>query len=393
MIDRAINILKGHSFFLFGARGTGKSTLLDKLLHEQRCLWIDLLIAKEEARYASDPDLLSKQIELHKGELDWVIIDEVQKVPRLLDIVHREIEIKNRKGAIPNFALSGSSARKLKRQGANLLAGRALVYHLHPFTHLELGSNFNLEQALFYGTIPSINKYDDPQAKQLALEAYVETYLKEEIIAEQIVRNIQPFRRFLNIAAQSNGAIINYNQIATDVKADDKTVKTYFDILEDTLLGFTLPAYDKSLRKQQGKSPKFYLFDTGVKRILDLNLPASGEFTSQEFGLAFEHFVICEFFRLKSYARSKMQFSHFNTGESEIDLVIEAPRHPDIFIEIKSTEEVQDRHLTTLFRMQKEFPKFEYYCLSRDPIERKEKGIVILPWQIGIKKIFEKINT
>lgn len=393
LIDRAINILKEHSFFLFGARGTGKSTLLDKLLQGQRCLWIDLLIAKEEARYATDPDLLSKQIELHQGELDWVIIDEVQKVPRLLDIVHREIEIKNRKGAPPNFALSGSSARKLKRQGANLLAGRALVYHLHPFTHLELGNNFNLAQALFYGTIPSITQYDDPQAKQLALEAYVETYLKEEIIAEQIVRNIQPFRKFLNIAAQSNGTIINYNQIATDVKADDKTVKTYFEILEDTLLGFTLPAYDKSLRKQQGKSPKFYLFDTGVKRILDLNLPATGEFTSQEFGLAFEHFVICEFFRLKSYARNKIQFSHFNTGESEIDLVIEAPRHQDIFIEIKSTEEVQGKHLTTLSRMQNEFPKFEYYCLSRDPIERKENGIIILPWQIGIKRIFESITS
>ncbi|MDZ4787016.1 MAG: AAA family ATPase [bacterium] len=385
--------MKTSSFFLFGARGTGKSTLLESVLERSlannRCIWINLLSAKEEARYLEDPDLLSRQIELAKGNLDWVIIDEVQKAPKLLDVVHNEIELASKEKRELHFALSGSSARKLKRGGANLLAGRAFVYHLFPFTHIELAENFNLDQALQFGTIPAIIKYPDVQSKQAALEAYVETYLKEEIVAEQIIRNVQPFRKFLNIAAQSNGTIINFNKISGDIKVDDKTVKTYFDILEETLLGFSIPAYDKSLRKQQGKSPKFYLFDPGVKRVLDPDLPAATQLSSQEYGLAFEHFVICEIFRIKSYQRQKMSFSHFNTGNSEIDLVIEVPGGPDIFIEIKATEQVRESHIATLSRLQSDYPEFKYLCLSRDPIARIDHGINILPWQMGIKKIFE----
>lgn len=387
MRARQINLLSDGSYFLFGARGTGKSSLLREKLRSRKTLWIDLLKSKEEQRYLDNPDLLSGQIEQQRDGLEWVVIDEVQKVPKLLDVVHHEIEKARAAGSGLNFALSGSSARKLKRSGANLLAGRAFIHHLFPFTHLELGSDFDLNTALYYGTIPAILHYDKAESRQAALEAYVDTYLKEEILAEQLVRNIQPFRKFLNLSAQANGTIINFSSIAGDLRVDDKTVKTYFNILEDTLVGFYLPAYEKSLRKQQSKSPKFYLFDPGVKRTLDQNLPEEAPLSSQETGLAFEHFVMCEFMRLKSYLHRKMSFSHYNTGNTEIDLVIEAPGTPDTFVEIKATERVTAEHISTLKALRSDYPQYRYYCLSRDPAARIEYGIEILPWQQGIREL------
>lgn len=389
MRDRQIKLLDTGSYFLFGARGTGKSTLIRNQLEGKNVLWIDLLKGLQEQRYTERPDLLSKQLESKDAKFDWVVIDEVQKVPKLLDVVHHEIELGRGSVKRPHFALSGSSARKLKRTGSNLLAGRAFVHHLFPFTHIELGESFDLLDATYFGTIPAILHFKDPESKQAALDAYVETYLKEEIIIEQLVRNIRPFRRFLNLSAQANGTIVNFSNFAADLGIDDKTVKTYFDILEDTLLGFYLPAYEKSLRKQQIKSPKFYLFDTGVKRVLDHNLPAAAPLSSQEFGLAFEHFIICEFQRIKSYLRRKMNFSHFNTGTSEIDLVIESPGLPDTFVEIKAAEQVTERHLSALRSLRADFPKQRYYCLSRDPIARNEGGIEVLPWSKGLKVLLD----
>ena len=389
MIERQINILNTGSYILFGARGTGKSTIIKSQTQGKKVLWIDLLKSTEEQRYLEKPDLLSSQIEQEGKHLEWVVIDEVQKAPKLLDIVHHEIEKAREAGLNLHFALSGSSARKLKRKGANLLAGRAFVHNLFPFTHLELGNNFDLSTALHFGTIPAILHFMDSVSRQAALDAYVETYLKEEIIAEQLTRNVQPFRKFLNLSAQTNGSIVNFNNLAKDLQIDDKTVKTYFDILEDTLVGFYLPAYEKSLRKQQIKSPKFYLFDTGVKRVLDQNLPVARPLSSQEFGSAFEHFVICEFTRIKSYLRRKMTFSHYNTGSSEIDLVVEAPGVPDTFIEIKATEKITDEHIATLKALKKDFPKNRYLCISRDPKSRTEAGIEIIPWQDGLREVLE----
>jgi predicted AAA+ superfamily ATPase len=389
MLNRQINLLDSGSYVLFGARGTGKSTLIREQMKNKKTLWVDLLKGADEQRYLEKPDLLSEQIQHLGAELEWVVIDEVQKVPKLLDIVHLEISRAREVSSNLKFALSGSSARKLKRSGANLLAGRAFVYNLFPFTHVELGNDFDLSAALYFGTIPSIVHFSDTPSRQAALDAYVDTYLKEEIIVEQLLRNVQPFRKFLNLSAQSNGTIVNFSNIAKDLKVDDKTVKIYFDILEDTLLGFYLPAYEKSLRKQQIKSPKFYLFDTGVKRVLDQNLPATAPLSAQEFGLAFEHFVLCEFTRLKSYLRKKMTFSHYNSGNSEIDLVIEAPGIPDTFVEIKATEKVTEEHIKTLKLLKKDFPKHRYFCLSRDPIARQEEGIEVVPWQEGIRLILE----
>jgi uncharacterized protein len=240
MKKRLLSLTDSNSYLLLGARGTGKSTFIKAELEGKNALWIDLLQSVQETRYGENPDLLSEQIEYQRDSLEWVVIDEVQKIPKLLDIVHFEIEKSRHAEKKLQFALSGSSARKLKRGGANLLAGRALVYHLFPFTHIELEKDFNLDEALFFGTIPAILYYKELNARQVALDTYVDTYLKEEIVAEQIIRNIRPFRKFLHLSAQANGKIINFRKFANDLGIDDKTVKSYFDILDDTLIGFCI---------------------------------------------------------------------------------------------------------------------------------------------------------
>jgi predicted AAA+ superfamily ATPase len=222
------------------------------------CLYIDLLDLATEDLFRTHPEELRQQI-LAKKDCDWVVIDEVQKLPRLLDTVHQLIEEKRAK-----FILSGSSARKLKRGSANLLAWRAFVYHLHPLTSVEYGATFSLQEVLEWGALPKLLEFQNASDKIEFLRAYALTYLKEEIQVEQLVRNLDPFRQFLEIAAQSNGQIVNYSKIARDVGVDTTTVQNYFSILEDTLIGFHLPAYHRSIRKRQRESPKFYLFDPGV---------------------------------------------------------------------------------------------------------------------------------
>jgi predicted AAA+ superfamily ATPase len=195
------------------------------------------------------------------------VIDEVQKAPKLLDQIHYEIEKRQIK-----FALTGSSARKLRRGGANLLAGRALMNHLYPLTHRELAADFVLQDVLQWGSLPEIFSAPSDLVRQEYLKTYVDSYLKEEILQEQLVRNVVPFRKFLPVAAQMNGKILNFSSMAKDLGVDWSTVKNYYQILEDTWLGFNLPIYHRSLRKQQLKGQKFYLFDLGVQRALERNL-------------------------------------------------------------------------------------------------------------------------
>ncbi len=197
-----------------------------------------------------------------------MLLDEIQKVPKLLDEVHRLIEEKTDK----IFILTGSSARKLKHGGANLLAGRAFVYHLFTLSCFELKEKFDLEKALHWGTLPKIFSLDGDSEKSEFLRSYADTYLKEEIWNEQVVRKLQPFRRFLEVAAQCNGKIINYANIARDVGVDDKTIKEYFCILEDTMIGFFLEPFRNSFRKRLVEKPKFYFFDTGIVRSLSRRL-------------------------------------------------------------------------------------------------------------------------
>jgi predicted AAA+ superfamily ATPase len=208
-----------------------------------------------------------------------------------------------------SFALTGSSSIKLKRGAANLLAGRAFVYNLFPLTHWELQESFQLDAALRWGTLPKIFQFNLDEERERFLKAYSLTYLKEEIAVAQLVRNLNPFRNFLEVAAQCNGQILNYSKIARDVGVDTKTVQAYFSILEETLVGFFLPAFHQSVRKRQRVSPKFYFFDPGVKRALARTLQQEIYPRTYEYDQAFEHWVVLEFFRLAHYLDKEWSFS------------------------------------------------------------------------------------
>lgn len=383
MIHRLLTLPEDESFFLFGPRGSGKTTLLKKASWFQRALYINLLKAGEERRFSRNPDTLEAIVHALPSEVTHVIIDEVQKIPKLLDVVHDLIETTKIK-----FVLTGSSARKLKHGGANLLAGRAFVYHLHPFSYVELGEPKNLNDYLHWGMLPKIFEYDSDEKKKRFLEAYANTYLKEEIWAEQFIQELDPFRYFLEVAAQSNGKIINFTNIARDVGVDVKTIQKYFSILEDTFLGNFLVAFQHSFRKRLSKAPKFYFFDLGVVRTLanQLSMPVA-ESTSL-YGELFEAFIIRQIMTLASDYHRDYKFSYLKTkDDAEIDLVVERPGKPVLFIEIKSSDDVQARHLFTLKMIAKDFGACEAICLSRDPYAKKLDGVMVYPWADGIKQI------
>jgi len=385
MHPRLLNILKTNSFFLFGSRGTGKTTLLKELFGNKNPLWIDLLDPKDADKYLLSPASLIGEVEAAEENIDWVIIDEVQKIPALLDAVHKLIESTEVK-----FALTGSSARKLKRGGANLLAGRAFIYNLYPLTHIELGQSFSLDDALNWGTLPKLEEHREKEEKERYLESYCHTYLKEEVVAEQLVRNVRPFRKFLEVVAQQDGEIINYSKISRDIGVDDKTIVTYFEILEDTLVGVRLPAYEKSLRKQFIKSPKFYLFDCGVSRALanHLHLPVTKK--TYAYGKRFEQFIILEIIRLNEYYRKRYKMSYFQSKDgAEIDLVLERPGSDRIFIEIKSSEKIEATDISTLVTFSKELPETRCYCLCQISRPTSIGNVQVMPWKEGICKVLD----
>ncbi len=384
MFDRFIQLTENNSFFLFGARGTGKTTLLKSLPWLKGALTINLLKASDENRFARDPDTLTAIVNALPKTQTHVVIDEIQKLPKLLDIVHDLIETTDKK-----FILTGSSAKKLKHGGANLLAGRALLYHLYPLTYLEVGEQFNLLHALQYGMLPKTFEFSRDHDKQLFLEAYVNLYLKEEVWAEKFVRELEPFRYFLEVAAQANGKIINFSNIARDVGVNNHTVQDYFSILEDTLIGYMLQPFDHSFRKRLSKKPKFYYFDTGVTRTLArfIEIPLAEK--TYEFGQVFEHFIINQCIQLASYRHRHYRFSYLSTKDgAEIDLVVERPGKKILLIEIKSAGNVEARHLSTLKSLSNDFGDCEAVCFSRDTYSKKFDTIMVYPWEMGVKKYF-----
>jgi predicted AAA+ superfamily ATPase len=385
---RLLNLPKNRSFFLFGARNTGKSTLIEEQFPLEHSIWFDLLNTQLQEKFLANPEELFHIVKGLPPEITHVVIDEVQKVPKLLDVVQRLLKKKDR-----FFVLSGSSARKLKRGGANLLAGRAFVYHLYPLSFFELGKDFNLETALSCGTLPEIMNLHTDQERHELLTAYAHTYLKEEIWEEQFIKTLAPFRKFLEVAAQSNGKILNFSSIAKEVGVDDKTIKSYFEILEDTLIGFFLEPYHNSVRKQVSGKPKFYLLDTGLTRALARNLEVPLKPGTHAYGNAFEHYVIIEIIRLASYLRHQYKFSYLRTiNDVEVDLIIERPGKSTLYIEIKSTANIQSDMLTYFKNIASDAGNVEAMCLSNDPYTKKFDHVLALPWQEGIKKIFETLQ-
>jgi len=375
MVKRSIKISSASSFFLFGPRGSGKSTLLKSLSFLKSAVVINLLRPQTESQFRLDPGALEKVANGLNG--GWIVIDEIQKIPKLLDSVHYLIEEKKIK-----FALTGSSSRKLKRGASNLLAGRAFQYKLYPLIEAELRAQFQLNDVLHWGSLPKLLVLKNKKDKILFLQSYVHTYLKEEILIEQLVRNIDPFSLFLPIAAQMNGQLLNYTNISRDTGVSYKTVETYFQILEETLLGYFLLPYDRSVRKVQKQSPKFYFIDQGIKRALANQLHNVLSDKTTEYGDAFESWFISECVARNEYFQKGYQFFFLRTKDDvEVDLIIRKSNGSEILIEIKSAEVIIDKHLKNLRSLKNDFANAKMMCVCRTRVDQKVDMIEIVSWK------------
>ena len=361
MFNRICNISSNlqESIFLFGARQTGKSTFLRSKFPNN--IYIDLLDTSLKSRFERRPALLYEMLH-DKPQGTIIIIDEIPEVPQLLNEVHRLISEKDLV-----FVLCGSSARKLKRKGYNTLGGRAYPVYLMPFVSAEL-PEFDLDHALQSGLLPPHYLADDPTRR---LSAYIDVYLKEEIKEEALVRNLSAFQRFLEVAAITDGEMVNYNNIAQDCGVSANTAAGYFDILEDTLVGFRLPAFSRTVKRRLTRVPKFYYFDVGiVNHLLHRKELVRG---TTEYGHAFEHFVIQELRAWCIYSESGERLTYWRTHSGlEVDAVLGDAR---VAIEIKSAEEVQSRHLKGLRAFKDEYPQARTVIVSLDPINRNTDGI------------------
>ena len=365
MLSRIIDLsdLGEDSCFLWGARQTGKSTLLG--IRFPDAPYIDLLKSDEFERYNRRPSLLREELSLLQPN-ELIIIDEIQKLPALLDEVHWLMTNYQLR-----FILSGSSARKLKRSGANLLGGRAVRKHLYPLVSAEI-PDFDLVRACNRGTLP--RHYLGANATK-RIQAYVGDYLQEEIKAEALTRNLSVFTRFLEVAALSNGETVNYQNIAAECGVSAPTIKEYFYILEETLIGYLVPAFTEKVKRRVVQSPRFYYFDTGLTN----HLLKRGEVRpgSPEFGHSFEHLIILELLAYIGYSGQLDQLSYWRTTSGyEVDAVIGPAR---VAIEIKSSEEVQSRHLKGLRAFSEEFPDARLIVVSLDKRSRMANGVEIYP--------------
>lgn len=366
------------TFFLWGPRQTGKSTLLRETYPD--AFWVDLLKSEEYRRYLARPETLRE--ELDSGEVApgrQVVIDEIQKVPSLLDEVHWLIENRGFR-----FALCGSSARKLRRGAANLLGGRALRYELHGLTASELGDRFDLDRVLNRGYLPRIFDGNRPSAM---LEAYVADYLKEEIAAEGLVRNLPTFSGFLDVAALSDGEIVNFSNIARECGVSSQTTKSHFQILEDTLLGRWLPAFRKRPKRRVIGTPKFYFTDVGVVN----RLARRGELRpgSELYGKAFENWVFHELSAFAAYRDADHLLSYWRLASGiEVDFIVGDMR---VAIEAKSSERVTSDHLKGLRTLIDDHPGVaRRVVVCREPRARKTAdGIEILPVKTFVRRLWE----
>lgn len=364
---------KNDTVFLWGARQTGKSTLLKTLFPE--ATYYDLLKSDEFERFSRRPSLLSEELSGIPSD-SIVIIDEVQKIPQLLDEVHWLIVNKGIR-----FILCGSSARKLKRSGANLLGGRALRNILYPLVSAEI-PDFNIHRAINNGMIPRHYLAENPFKR---LQAYVGDYLQQEIRAEALIRNIASFTRFLEIAALSSGEIINYQNIASECGISAPTAKEYFSILEDTLIGYTIPAFTKTLKRRLIVAPKFYFFDLGIPNYLLKR--KNIEQGSLDFGKAFEHLIIQELIAYIGYTNSDRKLTYWRTtSQFEVDCIL---GDAEVAIEIKATSGVHPHHCRGLKAFKEEHPNARTIIVSFDKNPRKIADIEIIPAVTFLKMLWE----
>ena len=359
--------------FFWGARQTGKSTLLKSLFHDS--LWFDLLLSDVYERLQRDPAVLRQTVLGVKTDKP-IIIDEIQRIPGLLNEVHWLITNHDTR-----FVMCGSSPRKILRSQANLLGGRALRYEMFPLIYKEI-PDFNLSRALNHGLLP--RHYISKNPEKL-ISAYIGSYLQDEIQAEARIRNIGSFSRFLEVAAFSNGEIVNYSNIASECGVSSPTIKEYFQILVDTLTGYFVPAFQKRPKRRVILSPKFYYFDVGLANyLLKRKSIVPG---SEAFGKAFEHYIFHEILTHSSYSGINYPIHYWRTASRiEIDFVL---GDHEIAIEVKSTKFANQRHLKGLKSFMEEYRVKKAILISNDPLPQQIGNITVLPWKIFLDKLWD----
>jgi len=360
------------SAFLWGARQTGKSTLLKALFRDSRIF--DLLQGDVYERFRREPGLLRQTLDQGENSSP-VIIDEIQRLPELLNEVHWLIENNGIR-----FILSGSSPRRILRSGGNLLGGRALRYELYPLSWSEI-PDFNLDRALNHGLLPKIYLSSNPQK---LLSAYLGNYLKDEISTEARIRNVASFSSFLEAAAFSNGEMVNFTNIAAECGVTSPTVKEYFHILEDALIGRFLPSYRKKPKRRVILAPKFWFFDLGIAGFL---LKRGKVWPGSEaFGKAFEHFIYQEIQSHRSYSDQNYDLHYWRTASGmEVDFIL---GEHEAAIEVKSTSQANSRHMQGLRQFAEEYTVKHLILVSNDPIPRKVDGIDVLPWNMFLERLW-----
>jgi len=364
------------TFFLWGPRQTGKTTLLRNAY--PGAVYIDLLKADEYRRYLDNPEYLRQEL-ISRDEPAFVVIDEVQKLPVLLDEVHWLHENRN-----VQFALCGSSARKVKRGHANLLGGRAIRYELFGFVSSELGPDFDLIHLLNTGYLPRIILSGQPRR---LLNAYIANYLKEEIAAEGLVRNLPVFSNFLNLASLSDTETVNFSTIARDCGVSSETVKQYFQILEDTLLGRWLPSYRKRPKRRIAVAPKFFFSDVGIVNILAKR--GAVQPGSELFGKAFENWCFHELNAYNVYSEAYAELSFWRLASGmEVDFVV---NDMEIAIESKSSERMSDNHLKGLRSLKIDHPtvKRRIVVCNEQKMRMTDDGIEIVPAHLFARMLWE----
>jgi len=366
-----LDLPEGRSAFLWGPRKVGKSYWISRHLPDASV--VDLLKTDVFADYASRPALLRERFADHRG---LVVLDEIQKVPALLDEVHWLME--NRR--VP-FLLTGSSARKLRRGHANLLGGRALRRTMVPLSFLEV-EGFNLEAVMISGLLPPHFLSDRPDDD---LRAYVADYLKEEIAAEARTQNIPSFAEFLRVASLTSSELLNYTNVSRDAGVSLKTVRDYYDILESTHLGFRVPPWRKSADRRMILTEKFYLFDVGVANYLARRRPRIG---SAEFGKSFEHYLLMEIKAFQAYRMPDLPLAYWRTSTGqEVDFIL---GEKELAVKIKGSRRVHDADLRGMEALLQDGPvrKAILVCLEDEP-RRVRHGIEILPWRVFLRRLWE----
>lgn len=361
-------LLAKRSHFLFGPRQTGKTSLVRHSLKEAKVY--DLLDTSVFLALSRNPGRLAEEL---KPRDSILVIDEIQRLPILLNEVHRLMESRG-----VRFLLTGSSARKLRRGGVNLLGGRARTKNLHPLTWKELGGRFDLARAMVRGLLPSIYFSDDPQAD---LQAYTGLYLQQEIIAEGAARNVPAFSRFLKVAAHCNATIVNFTNVANDAQVARTTVYEYFDILKDTLVLHELSPWRKTKKRKPLASSKYYFFDVGVAASLQGRTFRPG---TPEFGEAFETYLMHELLSFADYESGEALGYWRSTSGFEVDFIL----GDHTAVEVKAKENVSPQDLRSLRALAEEKMLKRYLCVCLEPRPRKTEGVAILPFKVFLEALW-----